>query len=142
MASNTCTNPGGNFGCRNINQIVTNSFALSGGNRNTGKWHKQPICTDYLQKLRFMHIHRIDPVIINDRTQSRAGKCNLSMWIFSLKKPGMITGSKGIFTEIIQSQKRSKTNTAHTTFQCTFLCIQAIWKNSFMSGQMKCFILI
>ena len=70
--------------------------------------------TDNLQKLSFMHIHRIDPVIIDDRTKSRTGKCNLSMGIFSLKKICMISCRKCIFSEIIQSQQSTEPHTTHS----------------------------
>ena len=78
---------------------------------------------DYLQKLRFVYILRVDPVVVDDRTKSRAGKSDLCVWIFSLQKVCVISRRKSIFTEIIQPQKRRKANSSHAAFQCTLLCI-------------------
>ena len=71
---------------------------------------------DYLQKLRFVYILRVDPVVVDDRTKSRAGKSDLCVWIFSLQKICMISRCKSILAEIIQSQKCRKTNTSHAAF--------------------------
>ena len=84
MTSDTGTYTSRYLRCCNTYQIIADSFTLSCRNRDACKWHKQAVCTHYLKKLRFMHIHRIDPVIIDDWTKSRTGKCDLCMWIFSL----------------------------------------------------------
>ena len=123
MASDSCADTCRNLGCCDIYQIVTDTLALSGGYSNACKWHKQAICTDYLQKLRFVDVLRIDPVIVDDRAKSRAGKSNLCVGIFSLQKVCVISRRKSIFTEIIQPQKRRKANSSHAAFQCTLLCI-------------------
>ena len=104
------------LGCCDIYQIITDTLALSGGYGNTCKRHKQTICTDYLQKLWFVDILRVNPVVVDDRTKSRAGKSDLCMWIFSLQKICVISRCKSILAEIIQSQKCRKTNTSHAAF--------------------------
>ena len=123
MASDSCADTCRNLGCCDIYQVVTDTLALSGGYGDTCKRHKQTVCTDYLQKLWFMDILRINPVIVDDRAESRAGKSNLCVWIFSLQKVCVISCRKSIFTEIIQPQKRRKANSSHAAFQCTLLCI-------------------
>ena len=71
MTSDTGTYTSRYLRCCNTYQIIADSFTLSCRNRDACKWHKQAVCTHYLQKLRFVHIHRINPVIIDDRTKSR-----------------------------------------------------------------------
>ena len=89
-----------------------------------------------------MDIHRIDPVIVDDRAQSWYGKCDFCMRVFSLQKVSVISGGKCIFTEIIQSQKCSKSNSAHASYQSTFLSIQAVRKNPFVTCKMESLILV
>ena len=54
----------------------------------------------------------------------------------------MIACGKCIFAEIIQSQKGTEADTAHSAHQSTFLCVQTIWENTFVSRQMQRLIFI
>ena len=89
-----------------------------------------------------MHILRIDLIIINDRPETRAGKRNLSLRIFPLQIPGVHPCSKCILSEIIQPQKRPKSNSSHSAFQCPLLRVKPIREDSFMPGQMQRLILM
>ena len=142
MASDSGADTCRDLGCCDIHQIVTDTLTLSGGYSNTCKRHKQTICTNYLQKLRFVYILRVDPVVVDDRTKSRAGKSDLCVWILSLQKICVVSCRKSILAEIIQSQKSRKTNPSHATLQCTLLGIQSVWENPLMSCQMQSFILV
>ena len=86
MASDSCADTCGDLGRRNIYQIIPHAGTLSGGYRNACKRHKQTIRAYHLKKLRFVYILRVDPVVVDDRTKSRAGKSDLCVWIFSLQK--------------------------------------------------------
>ena len=56
-----------------------------------------------LQKLCLMNVHRINFVIVNNRTKSRTGDCNLCVRIFFLKQTCMIADRQCIFPKIVQS---------------------------------------
>ena len=84
-----------------------------------------------------MDIHRIDPVIVDDRAQPRTGERDLSMRVFSLEKISMVSGCKSIFSEIIQAKQGTKADTTHSAHQCTFLCIYTIREDPLMPGKMQ-----
>ena len=54
----------------------------------------------------------------------------------------MISGGKCIFAEIIQSEQGTETNTAHSPHERTFLRIDTVRKNTFVTGQMQCLIFV
>ena len=51
MASDTGADTGRNFRGSNIHQMIPDTFAFPGRNRNACKWHKQAVSTDYLKQL-------------------------------------------------------------------------------------------
>ena len=89
-----------------------------------------------------MDIHRIDPVIVDDRAQPRTGERDLSMRVFSLEKISMVSGCKSIFSEIIQAKQGTKADTTHSAHQCTFLCIYTIREDPLMPGKMQGFVFV
>ena len=89
-----------------------------------------------------MDVHRIDPVVVDDRTKSRTGEGDFGMWVFSLQEISMVSGCKGILAEIIKSEKCSESDTAHAAHQCTFLGIDTVWEDPFVSGKMQGFIFV
>ena len=84
-----------------------------------------------------MHIHGIDAVIVDDRAQAGAGKCNLCVRVFALDQPGVHTGRESVLAEIIQTQKGRETNTAHATHKRALLGIDAVRENPLVAGQMQ-----
>ena len=89
-----------------------------------------------------MNIHRIDTIIIDDRAQTRTGKCDFCMRVFSLQKIGVVSGCKCILSEIIQTQQCTKSYSAHASFYGTLLGVDTIRIDTFVACQMKCFIFI
>ena len=89
-----------------------------------------------------MDIHRIDLVIVNDRTQARTGERNFRLGIFFLQIPCMHAGGKGVLAEVVQSKQRAESHAAHSASQRPFLGIQAIWKDPLMPCQMQRLIFI
>ena len=89
-----------------------------------------------------MDIHRIDAVIVDDRTQPWTGKSNLSMRIFPLQQISMVTGGKCVFAKIVQSKQCGKSDSAHAAHQSALLGIDTIWENTFMTGQMQRFVFV
>ena len=103
MASDSCAYTGGDLGCRNAYKIITYPGVFTRGNRDACKWHKQTVSADYLKQLSFVYIFWIDPVVVDDRTQTRTGECDLSMWIFLLEKICMVSGGKRILAEVVET---------------------------------------
>ena len=114
MASDTGADTGRNFRGSDIHQMIPDTFTFSGRNRDAGKWHKQAVSTDYLKQLTFVHIHRINAVIVDDRTKPRAGKGDFCMRIFALQQISVIAGGKGIFAEIVKTEQGGEADSTHT----------------------------
>ena len=66
MLADSGADSGRDFRGGNVNQVVPNPLALSGGDGDAGERHKKPVGADYLKKLGFMDVHRIDSVVIDD----------------------------------------------------------------------------
>ena len=88
----------------NENPIVLQPGMVTSNEPGVYKAGSHGIRTENLTQLCLMDILRIDLVIINDRTQSRAGHRHLSMRIFSLQIIYMQRCCQGILSEIIQPQ--------------------------------------
>ena len=55
-----------------------------------------------------MNVHRINFIIVDNRTQSGAGKSDFSMRIFFLQKPSVHSCGKGIFSKVVQPKSAPK----------------------------------
>ena len=89
-----------------------------------------------------MDIQRIDLFIINDGTESGAGKGILCLGVFPLQIIDMQCGGKGILMEIRQPQKCRKSHTPHAAHQRTLLGFEPVREHTLMPHQMQCFIFI
>ena len=110
VVADTGGNTGGNLGCGNVDDAVSITGAFTGRYRNAGKRHKQTICTDNLRQLCLVNILWIDFIIVDNRTQTRAGEGNFCVRILFLNQVCVHTGCKCILAEIVQTEQCGKTD--------------------------------
>ena len=103
MTADAGADAGGDLRGRDADHIVSETLSLSGGNRDIGERHENPVRHDHLQKLGFVHILRVNFLMIDGRSEAGAGKGDFRVRIFFLQQISMHPCSESIFSEIIKS---------------------------------------
>src|SRR5699024_674338 len=137
MLADTCAVSGGNLSGGDLYQVIPYSGTLPCRNSDPCKRHKQTVSADYLKKLGLVDVHGVDLIVVNNRTKSWTGEGNLCLGIFFLEIPGMHTCGKSIFSKIVQPQKGAESYSPHTTHKGSFLGIDTVRVNPFMTCQME-----
>ena len=84
-----------------------------------------------------MHIKRIDLVVVDDRSKSRARQGVLCIRILSLQIVHMKCRRQCILMKIRQAEQCRETDAPHAAHKCTLLCLETIREDTLVSHQMQ-----